>query len=113
VWGVVTLQVAITGVASQAEGIKPYQVMPMALVATLAVDTVAGAPQQSKLLVEALGKDSVSGDVMFKAVRSHTGERLKRVATNDPVITFDSVKPIMDDWCDATAKSVAQFVKAR
>ncbi|MBB5460290.1 DUF3313 domain-containing protein [Paraburkholderia sp. Cpub6] len=111
--GVVRLQAAVTGVASTAEGLKPYQVVPMAFVATMAVNTVAGAPQQAKLLVEALVTDSVSGEVLSKVVRSHTGERLQRVASNMPVITFDSVKPIMDDWCDSVSKSVAQFVKPR
>jgi hypothetical protein len=109
--GVVKLQVAITGVASSAEGLKPYQILPMAFVATMAVDTVAGAPQQAKLLVEALGTDSVSGDVLAKVVRTHTGERLQRVASNQPVITFESVKPIMDEWCDSVSKTVSQYVK--
>lgn len=111
--GVVRLQVAITGVASTAEGLKPYQLVPMAFVATMVVDTVAGAPQQAKLLVEARVTDSTSGDVLAKVVRTHTGERLQRVASNMPVITFESVKPIMDSWCDSVSKSVAQYVKPR
>lgn len=111
--GVVNLQVAITGVASTAEGLKPYQVVPMAFVATMAVDAVAGSSQQAKLLVEALATDSTSGEVLSKVVRTHTGERLQRVASNMPVITFESVKPIMDEWCDSVSKSIAQYVKPR
>ncbi|CAG9239699.1 MULTISPECIES: DUF3313 domain-containing protein [Paraburkholderia] len=111
--GVLRLQVAITGVASTAEGLKPYQVVPMAFVATMAINTVAGAPQQAKLLVEARGTDSESGDVLAKIVRTHTGEKLGRVASNEPVITFESVRPIMDDWCDTVSKSVSQYVKPR
>ncbi|ACC75381.1 DUF3313 domain-containing protein [Paraburkholderia phymatum] len=111
--GVLRLQVAITGVASTAEGLKPYQVVPMAFVATMAVNSIAGAPQQAKLLVEARGTDSVSGDVLAKVVRTHTGEKLGRVASNEPVITFESVKPIMDDWCDTVSKSVSQYIKPR
>lgn len=64
---------------------------------TMAVNTVAGAPQQARLLAEGLGTDSVSGEILTKVVRTHTGERLQRVASNMPVITFESVKPIMDD----------------
>ncbi|TDY42649.1 uncharacterized protein DUF3313 [Paraburkholderia rhizosphaerae] len=111
--GVVNLRVAITGVASSAEGLQPYQVLPMAFVATMAIDTVAGAPQKAKLLVEALGTDSVSGEVLSKVVRTHTGERLQRVASNEPVITFESVKPIMDQWCDSVSKTVSQYVRPR
>ncbi|MBP0595751.1 DUF3313 domain-containing protein [Paraburkholderia sp. LEh10] len=111
--GVVKVQVAITGVANTAVGLKPYQVVPMAFVATMAVNTVAGAPQQAKLLVEARSTDSVSGEVLSKVVRTRTGERLGRVASNQPVITFESVKPIMDDWCDSVSKSVSQYVKPR
>lgn len=111
--GVVKLKVALTGVASTAAGLKPYQYVPQAFVISMAVNAVEGAPQQSKLLVEALGTDSVSGEILSKVIRTHTGERLARVASNEPVVTFDSVKPIMDQWCDAVSKSVAQYVKPR
>ena len=111
--GVVKLQVALTGVATTAAGLKPYQYVPQAFVISMAVNAVEGAPQQSKLLVEALGTDSVSGEVLSKVIRTHTGERLARVASNEPVVTFDSVKPIMDQWCDAVSKSVAQYIKPR
>ncbi|SDH33576.1 Protein of unknown function [Paraburkholderia steynii] len=111
--GVVKLQVALTGVATTAAGLKPYQYVPQAFVISMAINAVEGAPQQSKLLVEALGTDSVSGEVLSKVIRTHTGERLARVASNEPVVTFDSVKPIMDQWCDAVSKSVAQYIKPR
>lgn len=111
--GVVKLQVALTGVATTAAGLKPYQYVPQAFVISMAVNAVEGAPQQSKLLVEAIGTDSVSGEVLSKVIRTHTGERLKRVASNEPVVTFESVKPIMDQWCDAVSKSIAQYVKPR
>ena len=111
--GVVKLQVALTGVASTEAGLKPYQYVPQAFVISMAVNAVAGAPQQARLMVEAMGTDSVSGEVLSKVVRTHSGERLARVASNQPVVTFESVKPIMDHWCDATAKLVAQYVKPR
>jgi hypothetical protein len=111
--GVGKIQIALTGVASTAEGLKPWQYVPQAFVISMAVNKVEGAPQQAKLLVEVLGTDSVSGEVLAKVVRTHTGEALARVASNEPVVTFDSVKPILDEWCDATAKSVAQYIKPR
>jgi hypothetical protein len=111
--GVVKLQVAVTGVASTPEGLKPWQIVPTAFVVSMAVDTVAGAQQEAKLLVEAMATDSVSGEVLSKVVRTHTGEKLKRVASNEPVVTFDSVKPIMDEWCDSVSKTVVQFVKPK
>jgi hypothetical protein len=111
--GVVKLQVAVTGVASTPEGLKPWQVVPTAFVVSMAVDKVAGAQQQAKLLVEAISTDSVSGEVLSKVVRTHTGEKLARVASNEPVVTFDSVKPIMDDWCDSVSKTVVQYVKPK
>jgi hypothetical protein len=111
--GVVKLQVALTGVASTKEGLKPWQYVPQAFVISTVVNSVAGAPQQARLLVEAIGTDSVSGDVLAKVVRTHTGESLARVASNQPVVTFESVKPIIDEWCDATAKSVTQYIKTR
>lgn len=111
--GVVKLQVAITGVASAKEGLKPYQVVPLAFVATMATNAAEGEKHEAKLLVEGLATDSVSGEVLSKVVRSHTGKQLQRVASNNPVITFDSVKPVMDEWCDSVSKSISQFVKPR
>lgn len=109
--GVLKLQVAMTGVASTAQGLKPYQVVPMGFVVTMAINTVAGAPQQAKLLVEARATDSMSGEVLSKVVRTNTGERLGRVESNESVITFESVKPIMDDWCDSVSKSLSQLIE--
>ncbi|MEI6001765.1 DUF3313 domain-containing protein [Paraburkholderia bengalensis] len=57
--GMVKVPAAITGVAGSKDGLKPYQVVPMAFVATMAVNTVAGAPHQARLLVEARSTDSV------------------------------------------------------
>jgi len=111
--GVARLQIAITGVASQTEGLKPYEVVPVAFVATMATNAVEGQQQRAKLLVEALATDSVTGEVLLKAVRSHTGASLQRAASNQPTITFDSVKPIIDSWSATTATLVSQYVKPR
>lgn len=111
--GVAKLQVAITGVASEKEGLKPYQVVPIAFVATMAANSVEGAQHDAKLVVEALGTDSISGKVLSKSVRSHTGARLGRAASNKPVVTFEAVKPILDDWCEYVSSSVSQFIRPK
>jgi uncharacterized membrane protein len=112
--GVLRLQVAITGVVSTSQPLKPYQVVPMAFVATMAINSVAGAPQQARLLAEARGTDSVSGEVLAKVVRAHTGASLGRASSKEePVITFDSVKPVLDDWCETVSTSISQYVQPR
>jgi hypothetical protein len=43
--GVAKLNVAITGVAAEKEGLKPYQVIPVAFVITMASRGISGTPQ--------------------------------------------------------------------
>jgi Protein of unknown function (DUF3313) len=45
--GVLRIRVAFSGVAAQAEGLKPYQYVPIAFVATMAARAATGTPQRA------------------------------------------------------------------
>ena len=75
--GVVQVRIAFSGVAVKGEGLKPYQYIPIALVATLAARAATGGPpQRAFILVETEATDSVTGELLGERVRRATGERL-------------------------------------
>lgn len=104
---------AITGVAGEKEGLKPYQIVPIAFVATMAYRGVEGTPQEAKLMVESKVADSVSGETLMKGVRVGTGEGLQKNPSGQRVVTLDSVKPIIDRWAKEVAASATTYVRAR
>jgi Protein of unknown function (DUF3313) len=111
--GVAKLKVAITGVAGEKEGLKPYQIIPVAFVMTMASRGVSGTPEEAKLVVEAKATDSSSGATLMKVVRVGTGEGLEKNTGGERVISLESVKPLIDRWAEAVAKTATTFVKAK
>jgi hypothetical protein len=111
--GVATLSVAITGVAGEKEGLKPYQVIPVAFVITMASRGVSGTPEEAKLVVEARATDSVTGTTLLKVVRVGTGEGLEKNAEGEREISLASVKPLIDRWAEEVAATATIFVKSQ
>jgi hypothetical protein len=86
---------AITAVSTHNEGLKPYEVVPIALVAA-AVNTAAGGRDQSvEIATEAAFLDSDTNGVLAQVVRKGSGKSLE----NDKAqLTLDDVKPVLDGW---------------
>ena len=57
---VLRIRSAVTGVAAEDEGLKPYQYVPIALVATMASRSASGTPQRAFMEGEVEGTDSVT-----------------------------------------------------
>jgi hypothetical protein len=118
--GVANLRWAITGVAPDKMGLKPYQVIPIAFVVTMISRGVAGTPEEAKIVVEAEVTDSVSKEILLKVVRAGTGEELKKTPQETQEgkkeireVTLDSVKPLIDKWAEGVAEGATQFVKPK
>lgn len=111
--GVARLNVAITGVAGEKEGLKPYQIIPVALVVTMASRGISGTPEEAKLVVEAKATDSLSSVTLMKVVRVGTGEGLKKNEAGERMVTLESVKPLIDRWAEGVAANATAFVKAQ
>jgi hypothetical protein len=111
--GVAKLNVAITGVAGEKEGLKPYQIIPVAFVITMASRGVSGTPEEAKLVVEARATDSVTGTTLLKVVRVGTGEGLEKNAEGEREISLASVKPLIDRWAEEVAATATTFVKSQ
>ena len=109
---VLRLRGAFTGVAAADEGLKPAQYIPVALVATMASRGVSGTPQRAFIEGELEGSDSVTGELLALRVRTATGERLPQVG-DQKVVTFDTLKPVLEDLAASALPDLAKYVKPK
>jgi hypothetical protein len=93
--GVLVVRAAITSVSSKTEGLKPYEVVPIALVAA-AVSTATGIrDQETNLATEAVFLDGGTNKVVAQVVRKGGG---KPLANESQVMKADDVKNVIDGW---------------
>jgi hypothetical protein len=107
------VSIAFTGVRGVDQSLAAYQLVPAAFVATQLFRAAEGTPQQARVKCEVLIVDSVSGDLLAAQVRQGSGAALQQVATGNRVVTLNDVKPLIDNWVDASADALARFVRAR
>ncbi|HKS14324.1 MAG TPA: DUF3313 domain-containing protein [Pseudomonas sp.] len=107
----IVVRPAITAVSTRTEGLKPYEVIPIALVAA-AVNTAAGGRDQAvTVAVEAAFLDGVTQQVLAQVVRKGSGKELEN---DQQQLTLQDVKPVLDGWASDMRKSfVALKAKAR
>ena len=93
--GVIVVRAAITAVSSKTEGLKAYEVIPVALVAA-AVSTASGIrDQETTLATEAVFIDGGSKAVVAQVVRKGIGKPLEN---DSQVMTAADVKSVIDSW---------------
>jgi hypothetical protein len=106
--GVIVVRAAITAVSSKTEGLKPYEFIPVALVAA-AVSTGTGIrDQETTLGTEAQFLDGANGKVLAQVVRKGTGKPLENDAQ---VMKADDVKSVIDGGASDLHQSYLKFKK--
>ncbi len=106
--GVMVVRAAITAVSSKTEGLKPYEFVPVALVAA-AVSTGTGIrDQETTLGTEAQFLDGASGKVLAQVVRKGTG---KSLSNDSQVMKADDVKGVIDGWASDLHQSYVKLKK--
>jgi hypothetical protein len=100
------IKVAITAVDTSASGLKPWQIIPVALVIQGAAAATGNRRENSNLAVEAIATDSVTGEPLAMSVRDAHGATLPNSKAQ---LTLETVKPTIDSW----AKGVASLVQKR
>ncbi len=91
----IVVRPAITAVSTSTEGLKPYEVIPIALVAA-AVNTAAGGRDQTvEIATEAAFLDGASKRILAQVVRKGSGKSLEDDTTQ---LTLEDVKPVLDGW---------------
>ncbi len=106
--GVIVVRAAISAVSSKTESLKPYEYIPVALVAA-AVSTGTGIrDQETTLGTEAQFRDGGSGKVIAQVVRKGTG---KPLSNDSQVMKADDVKSVIDGWASDLHQSFVKFKK--
>ena len=91
----IVVRAAITAVSSKTEGLKAYEVIPIALVAA-AVSTASGIrDQETDLATEAVFLDGGTHKVLAQVVRKGTGKPLEN---DSQVMKATDVKNVIDGW---------------
>jgi len=104
--GVARLRVAITA-ASVETGLKPYQLVPVALVFTAATRAAGEAKYDVKLAVESELTDSNTGAPLALGVRDAKGIEVK----GDEKLTLQMAKPTIDEWGESVREYLAEKLK--
>ncbi|KMM82958.1 Protein of unknown function [Pseudomonas taetrolens] len=106
--GVIVVRPAITAVSSKTEGLKPYELIPVALVAA-AVSTASGIrDQETTLATEAVFLDGQTQAVVAQVVRKGTGKPLEN---DSQVLETDDVKQVIDGWASDLHQSYLKLKK--
>jgi hypothetical protein len=105
--GVIVVRPAITAVSTRNEGLKAYEVIPIALISAGVNTAMGGRDQEVDIGVEAAFLDGGNQKVLAQVVRKGTGQALEN---NTQQLTLTDVKPVLDGW----AKDMrASFVAAK
>jgi predicted small secreted protein len=87
------LRAAITGVDAQAEGLKPYEVIPIALVVAATTTAAGSRDQQTELFAEAEMLDGTTGKPVIRVVRKGFGQALEN---REEQVTLATLKSVID-----------------
>jgi hypothetical protein len=102
--GVLRMRPAITAVAAQTPGLKPYQVIPVAFVFT----AVKGRGKEAAINIEVEVVDSMTGERLGASVRKGVGAKL---ASDDAQLTLTDVMPLLNKWIDTGTSFIASQMK--
>jgi hypothetical protein len=87
------LRAAITGVDTKAEGLKPYEVIPIALVAAAATTASGARDRTTELYIEAELIDASTGKPVLQVVRKGYGKELENTEER---VTLATLKGVID-----------------
>lgn len=105
--GVAETHLAVTGVYISNEGMKAYEIVPVAAVIGLGQAAMGKRDQIVQLVVEGKLTDSESGKLIATAVYKGLGKNLKNDKTQ---LTLDDVKPVLDSWAKNIALQTQKFL---
>ncbi len=104
--GVLVVRPAITAVSAETKGLRPYEVIPIALLAA-GISTATGIrDQDTTLATEAAFLDGSDNKVVAEVVRKGAGADLENA---DQVLEAKDFKKVLDVWAQDIVKSYAQL----
>ncbi|MDM8348182.1 DUF3313 domain-containing protein [Pseudomonas sp. sp1636] len=85
---------AITGVGAATQGLKPYEVIPVALLVAGAMTAAGKRDQNTELYLEGELVDSATGQPVLRVVRKGMG---KTLSNDKQAVTADDLRSVIDD----------------
>jgi len=101
--GTLIVRPAITSVTAKTEGLKPYEVIPIALIVAGITTATGHRDMDTDIATEAAFLDGGSGKLVAEVVRKGTGTELEN---SSQVMTAKDAKPVLDAWASDLAKSI-------
>jgi hypothetical protein len=102
--GVLLLRPAITAVASQKAGLKPYELLPIGFL----ISSAAGRDKVAAITMEFDVLDSVSGERVAASVRKGAGAKLEG---DKAQLTLEHLRPTLDKWIETGSSFMAEKFK--
>jgi uncharacterized protein YceK len=89
------LRPAITAVSTSTEGLKPYEVIPIALVVAATTTAMGTRDQEVQIATEAMFLDGGNSKLLAEVVRKGAGTSLENKKT---ALAVQDIKPVIDGW---------------
>lgn len=87
------VRAAITGVSTEAEGLKAYEVIPIALVVAATTTAAGTRDRETEIFVEAEMLDGSTGQPVMRVVRKGRGQELEN---REEQVTLATLKSVID-----------------
>lgn len=104
----VVVRPALTRVDAVPEGLSPLDLVPVRLLTKPLKDAALGGKEQSAAVLEVLLLDARSDERLNAAYRPATGRSIGRTGTGGGRVTFESIRPVLDDWAAGIAAEMAK-----
>lgn len=105
--GVLRMRTAVTGVLIETEGLKPYELVPVAAVFSGLKAASGKRAENVQVFVEAQFVDSVSGEMVAAAVRELPGKKLKGKKDQ---LGLEDVQDSLDHATDTASQTMSEFL---
>lgn len=93
--GSLIVRPAITAISTSTEGLKPYEVIPIALVVAATSTALGTRDQEVDIATEAMFIDGANSKLLAEVVRKGTGDSLEN---KESVLALKNLKPVIDTW---------------
>ena len=107
--GVARVRIALTGITTEPEKLKSYEYVPMAAIAAGIATATGARDRQAFVLVEAEVQDSVTNEVLGRAVRKAPAKKL--LPNDKEELTFAMIKPLLDEKADNARRALDRYLK--
>lgn len=86
---------AITAASAQEEGLKAYELIPVAFVFSRVKKAAGGRAKEAVLAMEWQIQDAETNELIGAGMRAGAGQKLK---TPSDQVTLEDLKPLLDEW---------------